>query len=95
MKRHPLRLLPLILGGMLFVWQLCLVYHQTEHGLSEPEEICLLCQVADHMQHGLSPALFPSANLPAFILPLANLSSQYTHPSRGPSARSPPAGSPV
>lgn len=91
-NRRSLRLLPLFLGGMLFLWQLCLVYHETEHSLGDPGEICLLCQAADHMQHGLTAAVFPSAVPPSFILPRTDFSSLYTFFSRRPSARGPPSG---
>ncbi len=89
-NRRSLRMFPLLLAGMLFLWQLCLVYHHAEHGLGESHEICQLCQAADHMQHGLSAAVLPPITPPSFLPLRADFSARYTHPTRSPSARSPP-----
>jgi len=89
-NRQSLRWLPLLLAGMLFLWQLCLVYHQAEHNPGEPHEVCQLCQAADHMQHGLSATVLPAIVRPSFILPRADFSTRYAHPARTPSARGPP-----
>lgn len=89
-NRRSLRLFPLLLAGMLFLWQLCLVHHQVEHSLAEPHELCQLCQAADHMQHGLSAAVLPPIT-PLSFLPLrTDFSTRNTHSTRSPSARSPP-----
>lgn len=91
MKPLQYRILPIILGMVLLLWQFCLVYHQTEHSLGEPDEICLLCQAADHMQHGLAATSLPVI-LPAAVAP-AEAASTFLFPQsyRAPSARSPPA----
>lgn len=95
MRSLQFRILPLLLGMVLLYWQFCLIYHQVEHSLSEPDEICLLCQAADHMQHGLAatnqPAILPAALDPAeaafpFLIP-----QQY----HAPSARGPPVSLPA
>jgi hypothetical protein len=95
LSRQSLRMLPLFLGAVLLLWQLCLVYHQAEHSLSEPDEICQLCQAADHMQHGLAAADFPTIIPSAFVLLLAASLSLCPLALREPSARSPPISHPA
>jgi hypothetical protein len=92
MRRQPFRVFPLLFGTLLLLWQLCLVYHQTEHTLQAPDETCLLCQAADHMQHGLPAAAV--VGVVHFAPDLADtepsvLSPQFLRP---PSARGPPSG---
>lgn len=94
-RRQSLRMLPLFLAAVLLLWQLCLVYHQTEHGLNEPDERCQLCQAADHMQHGLTTTVIPAVILSVYILPHAAFPVRFPSCVRGPSARSPPVGRPA
>lgn len=87
----PVRMLSLLLGAVLLLWQLCLLYHQVEHGLNEPDEVCLLCQTADHMSHGIAVANLPGVPPALSASPRFTLSTLFSRSHRSPSARSPPA----
>jgi hypothetical protein len=93
--QRPLRMLSLFLGAALLLWQISLVYHQAEHVLGQPDEICQLCQAAEHMQHGLAAAVPPAVFLSLYALPHTAFPLRFSLSSRGPSARSPPKGRPV
>lgn len=90
--QRPLRMLSLLLGAILLLWQLCLVYHQAGHGLNEQDEVCLLCQAADHMSHGIAVAGLPAVSPAPFVSAAFTHSTLFSQSPRSPSARSPPAG---